>query len=209
MKNLQKINDWYLPKNEKHLVKYIKRENGYQADCRTHALKHVRDFNLAVDVGAHIGLWAKELAEKFNIIYCFEPIENHREALRLNLKDKTNYHLAPYALGEKEALVDFDYDAENTGHTRVKEGSSGSYQVKTLDSYELPCCDFIKLDCEGYEYFALLGAKQTILKFRPIINIEQKKATYSNINQYSACELLESWGMKLLSRYKDEFVYSF
>jgi ribulose 1,5-bisphosphate carboxylase large subunit-like protein len=46
--------------------------------------------------------------------------------------------------------------------------------MRMLDSYGLSAVDFIKLDCEGYELFALRGAEETIKRWMPVITVEQK-----------------------------------
>lgn len=206
---MKKINSWYIPKKEVHLNSYIEKEDGYQKDCRDHALKFVKNFRTAIDVGSHIGLWSRDLCERFKTVYAFEPIQNHRDCFNKNLKNYNNFLLYPYALGVSEREVAFDYDEKNTGHTRVNEKKTGNFLLKKLDSFYFSDVDFIKLDCEGYEYFALKGSEDTIKRCKPVINIEQKKFTYDSIHQYKACEYLESLGMRFLSRYKDEFVYSF
>ena len=49
---------------------------------------------------------------------------------------------------------------------------SESVKLVTLDSLELGRCDFLKVDTEGYEYKALLGAVKTISKYKPYIFLE-------------------------------------
>ena len=41
-----------------------------------------------------------------------------------------------------------------------------------IDELDLPSCGLIQLDVEGYEYFALLGARRTIEKYHPVIMVE-------------------------------------
>lgn len=45
------------------------------------------------------------------------------------------------------------------------------FKVKKLDDFDLKP-DFIKMDVQGYEYFALLGGEQTIAQNKPILLIE-------------------------------------
>jgi FkbM family methyltransferase len=45
----------------------------------------------------------------------------------------------------------------------------------TLDEFNLPRVDFIKIDIEGMEMEALAGARETIKKYRPILLIEKIK----------------------------------
>jgi FkbM family methyltransferase len=48
----------------------------------------------------------------------------------------------------------------------------GNVPTVRIDDMDLPSCDLIQLDIEGYEYFALLGAQHTIEKYHPVIMIE-------------------------------------
>ena len=60
-----------------------------------------------------------------------------------------------------------------------------------IDNLNLPGCDLIQLDIEGYELKALKGAIETIKKYKPVICVE----------------LCESW----LNRYENtsEDIYNF
>jgi FkbM family methyltransferase len=63
--------------------------------------------------------------------------------------------------------------------------------VTSIDAMDLPCLDFFKLDVEGYEVPALIGAYKTIEQHRPWIWVEYFitgadviKATLSNLDDY-------------------------
>ena len=69
--------------------------------------------------------------------------------------------------------------------------------------------DYVKIDCEGYEYNILLGAEQTIKKYQPVVVVEQKlhKDTgRTEQNQYQAAELLKSWGARQLARVNHDVI---
>ena len=46
---------------------------------------------------------------------------------------------------------------------------------KIVNDLELQSVDFIKIDIEGFEYKALLGANETLKKYKPIIYIELQR----------------------------------
>jgi hypothetical protein len=46
--------------------------------------------------------------------------------------------------------------------------------MHTLDYYEFPTIDYLKVDIEGYELPFLKGAKETIIRTKPVMNIEIK-----------------------------------
>ncbi|MGO1079955.1 FkbM family methyltransferase [Inquilinus sp. CA228] len=202
---MKQVGGWWLPAAERHLVPFLQRDRGYQAKHRAAALKHVQRWRVAVDIGAHVGLWAKDLAERFREVWAFEPIEAHRDCFRRNVTAE-NVVLKPVALGEACGRVAMNWDGANTGHTRVDEGTAGDVVLVMLDDYELKACDFIKVDAEGYEAKILRGARETILRHRPIINVEQKRWVYPGEHQYSAVEYLVSLGMVQLDRVSDDIV---
>ncbi len=45
-------------------------------------------------------------------------------------------------------------------------------KIKTLDSYNFQNVDIIKIDVEGFEYDVMLGAIETIKKWKPIVQVE-------------------------------------
>jgi FkbM family methyltransferase len=62
-------------------------------------------------------------------------------------------------------------------HTVSDDG--GKYPLKiahiptfTIDQLALDTCDLIQLDCEGYEPNVIMGATETIEKFKPVISLE-------------------------------------
>jgi hypothetical protein len=66
----------------------------------------------------------------------------------------------------------------HTSHTSSGDSwvdGEGDIEMRTLDSFawEYPI-DFIKLDCEGYELFALRGGEQLLKRWRPCVLVEQK-----------------------------------
>jgi len=68
----------------------------------------------------------------------------------------------------------FTIAPSNTGMNQVKDSGDDIYYVPmiALDSLALTDIDLIELDLEGYEYDALLGAKETIERNKPVLIIE-------------------------------------
>jgi FkbM family methyltransferase len=213
---MKKIGSWYLPRGEEHLLKYIERDGSYQKKERKHALSFCKQKRLALDIGAHVGLWARDLCQVFDRVVCFEPINSHVECLQANLKMFENFEIHNIALSDSKGELGFFYDAKSTGATCVesKQGAGVvSAQAVPLDLYPFDFVDFIKIDCEGWEEKILLGGRETILKHRPVINIEQKQrkpgSCYvgADTEPFGAVRLLQSWGAVLLGSVKSEFVF--
>lgn len=49
-----------------------------------------------------------------------------------------------------------------------------------LDSLKLEACDFLKLDIEGMEREAILGARKTIERFKPVLYVENDREERSD-----------------------------
>jgi len=175
----------------------------YQYHKLEAALRHVKQWRCAVDVGMHVGLWAMHLAKRFDQVIGFEPVAEHIDCLRLNMAAAPNYVVREMALGHRAGSVGLKILPGSTGSTQIDEEGQG-IEMRTLDSFDFTVVDFLKIDVENYEYFVVEGGEQTIRRCKPIIVIEQKgdktrkhKSTYGR-ERHDAKELLEAWGAKQL-----------
>lgn len=191
MKNYRGV---WLPDLEQELVAYAREENWrYQGEKMDAALKYVQRFAVALDVGAHVGLWSKELVKKFGLVVAFEPIKLHRKCFRLNVQG--NYQLHPFALGEKDSAEKFNWKLHKTGCSRINPEGEQTVEVRRLDDLYQGPCDFLKIDTEGYEELVLRGAPE-LLKNKPVIIVEQKpnNAQRFGLEETGAVELLKKLG---------------
>ena len=67
---------------------------------------------------------------------------------------------------------DFNSGMSSLLNKKFKDKDEVIVKTKTLDSFNLPKVDFMKIDVEGYEAQVLSGAKETITKWKPKIYIE-------------------------------------
>jgi len=180
----------------------------YQQPVRLRSLQHVKHKRTALDIGANVGLWSRDLVQHFDQVIAFEPVAMFRECLSRNVT-ASNLEVQSVALGDQEGQVRMIITEGNTGHTHVDPASQdGDTTIIRLDSLELDNVDYIKIDCEGFEYRVLQGAKETMQRCRPVVVIEQKPhEMYSkDYGQFAAVELLESWGMVRLDQVKDDWI---
>ena len=63
----------------------------------------------------------------------------------------------------------------------------------TIDSLNIKDVDFIKIDVEQYEWFALQGAKETIETYHPVIMMEVKE---DNPYEAEIMDLMQKHGYK-------------
>ena len=82
MKNVAGI---YLPDGEAHMPEYLVNSGGvYQPRQLNRSLQFVTNWNLAIDIGAHVGMWSKHLVGKFKRVIAFEPMPQMRACLDRN-----------------------------------------------------------------------------------------------------------------------------
>lgn len=204
---MKQVNGIWFTGLEKHLAEFKEvKENGtYQKATLDLALSHCDKFRNAIDIGGHVGLWSMHLVKKFDCVHIFEPILDHIDCLVRNVQEGT-YHLNMCALGEEEKDGWMQLDPENTGHTHVAEEGTHSTKIKTLDSFNLKEIDFIKMDCEGYEVFVCKGGKETLLREKPVICIEQKPHGFYSDNPMAGVEYLNSLGFEEVGRIRKDII---
>jgi FkbM family methyltransferase len=181
LQEMKQVGGVYLPSTEQHLVEWMLQRNEwvdgkltYQFHKLQAAMKYVRQFDVAVDIGAHCGLWSMHLAKRFAHVYAFEPMALYRSCFKENVQGA--YTLFDCALGRDEGTVAMCAPQGSSGGTHVIPGGTGDVQIKRLDVVLDPhqAVDFVKVDCEGFELFVLQGAEQMLRRCRPCIIVEQK-----------------------------------
>jgi FkbM family methyltransferase len=211
---MYQAHNWWFPDQDTHFVEMLSKNISkgfqpvYQEPVRRRSLGYCKNKNLALDIGANVGLWSRDLCNQFGRVIAFEPVADFRECLIKNVP-VANLEIQPCALGATEALINMIITPNNTGHSHIDPNSIGDGQIpmRTLDSFNLSRVDYIKIDCEGYENNILLGAKQTIINNHPIIVIEDKKhKDVGHTDTVGAVELLESWGATILNRVNNDVI---
>lgn len=176
---MRQFNGWWLPNNDTYFDSFLEglppKQNGFQREHLMEALKYVKRSRIAVDVGAHVGFWAKDMADQFDKVYCFEPSPETFGCLAKNLANYDNVELSCVAIGDKQdrCIIRRDHDrANNSGSEYVTKAIDGPVRMVSLDKLDIPGCDFLKIDVEGFELAVLRGAKKLISRFRPVISME-------------------------------------
>lgn len=189
---MKKIRDYYVPNSDTHFIEYLNQFEHYQEAQRNRALSHVKKWRLALDIGANIGLWSKDLSKFFNKVVCFEPNKFCIDYLKKNI-DLNKSMIKSFALGSKNEEKNLFIHLTNSGASsfvnKTKTGydtklnpiygefsddtKSLSVKVKKLDNFNFNNVDFIKIDVQGFELEVLKGAKETLAKNNPILCIEE------------------------------------
>ena len=187
-----KVKDYYVPETDLHFINYLKKNDNYQEAQRNRAISYVEDWQFAIDIGANIGLWSKDLSKYFDQLVCFEPNPMCQDYLKKNI-NLGNSKIYSCALGEKEETKNLFIHHSNSGassfvnKTKIgfKEDRSIIYgefpkdtpiinaAVKKLDTFNYKKIDFIKIDVQGFELSVLKGANKTLKTNSPVLCIEE------------------------------------
>jgi FkbM family methyltransferase len=142
--------------------------------------------NVVVQAGANIGALTIPLARRVGVrgrLLAFEPQRVMFRALVANLALTDAWHADAIAaaVGASEGMVSFpavDYSRPgNFGGIAVSaEETPVKVPMTTIDKqvarYGLEVVHLVHLDVEGYELEALAGARETLLKHRPMVYAE-------------------------------------
>lgn len=206
------------PAHEVHMIEWMKQRNErvngqltYQYHKLQAAMKLVKRFRVAIDVGGHIGMWSRHLVGRFEHVFAFEPVDLHRQCFEHNV-DMAKCTLMPYALGEEDDKVVFMRSEEgSSGNTTVAESGKDPVPMGRMDSLVTGWnVDFIKLDCEGYELYALRGGEELLRACHPTVIVEQKpgKAQAFALGERDAVAYLKSLGAKVRHEIAGDFIVS-
>jgi FkbM family methyltransferase len=142
-------------------------------------LKNLEQINF-IDCGAYIGDTIDELMKQnknINSTISFEPDKKNLSKLNIKLsrlKDKfpdTNFLVYPAGAYSKNAILKFSNNGIDSSAS-FNDNSTLQVPVVSLDSVILNSNpNYIKMDIEGAEKEAIIGAKKTIQKHKPNLAI--------------------------------------
>jgi FkbM family methyltransferase len=124
------------------------------------------------DIGANVGYYSIIAAPRLRQVFAFEPFSENVTFLRkhFHLNRFTNCNIVESAVGNIDGTVGFMVGDTNCEGRVI---SDGAFRVRSLrlDTFiqTNPPPDVIKIDVEGAELTALLGATQMLSKYHPVI----------------------------------------
>jgi len=145
---------------------------------------------LILDIGGHIGTHSILYSKMVNCnILTFEPQHKIYNILKHNIDSNNikNCKIFNNAVGHanmKTNLSNMLYDGYNLeiqydtttifNYGGIGLGKNGEdVNMITIDSLNLEMCDYMKIDVEGAEILVLIGAQNTIQKYKPLIWFEK------------------------------------
>jgi FkbM family methyltransferase len=167
--------------------------------------------DICIDAGANLGFHTIQFGKLSKKVYAFEPqLMVYNQLCSNILFNDLNEIIIPYrlALGDKkETKQMWDIKNENFGNNiynwggRGIEHSQSAYnsneirehdqvEIINLDSLKLNQCNLIKIDIQGYEYYAFLGAENLIKTHTPTLLLENGSTEIDK----KVIDLLKTWG---------------
>lgn len=156
----------------------------------------IKEGNTVLDIGANIGVHSvffSKLVGATGKVYSFEPVEYNLKRLNMNIRlnGVNNVTIVNKGVGDTNTIktmnvykesspnlavnsfLDYDYIQESIQDGLVEKKE---FEIITIDSFieehGIESVDFVKMDIEGFEYYALLGAKKLIREKTPPIILE-------------------------------------
>lgn len=170
--------DLFFPDQEEHFLQ-LRTDGrpfweGYQVDRLKAAFPFVQRWNVAVDGGAHVGLFTRYLAERFARVYAFEPDPEAFACLIENTKHLPGVTCIQAALSQERGTLRLEENITdgNTGNRQIVAEGGRAVEALPLDDLELEDVNLIKLDLQGHEDAALKGAEKTVKAFAPVLIVE-------------------------------------
>jgi len=158
-----------------------------------HFLDLVPDEGAILDIGANVGVMTTLLAMKRRkaTVFAFEPVPENMRALKrvIARHGLKNVQVFETALGNENGHIEIvrpvvnrikmqglSHVVSENDNSEWNRGEKFSVTIRRLDDMdvlrEVPEINAIKLDVENFEYYVLLGARELILKHKPVIYCE-------------------------------------
>lgn len=201
----------------------------------------IHNNSVVFDLGANVGLFSLEMVNNNRTldIYSFEPLPpTYAKLLRnLELNKLEKEHVSTFNIGMSKEKGEFifylpsadeaasmkpitdEFYMQEVNPQGLYSGEGQSRQivckVSTVDDFcqenGISRVDVLKLDIEGAEYDALQGARQTLLKCRPIVYCEmlRKHAARFGYHPNEIIEYMEEIGYKCFTFHEHQLVVFF
>lgn len=167
----------------------------YEAVLEAGYRRLIAEGDVVLDIGAHCGRHTAVFAQLVGSsghVYAFEPLPEQRARLNA-LSLGPTVTVLPFALSDHVGTSTFVHAKgapEESGlrqriynNPELVKPETFNVQIETVDhvlgDLGQSKVDFVKIDIEGGEISCLQGAKQTLLRDRPLLTVEYGRPAYS------------------------------
>jgi FkbM family methyltransferase len=180
----------------------------FKAELQAFMASNLKTGNVFLDVGANVGffsLLAARLVGPTGKVFSFEPLAENVSRLKENIRRNQflNIEVIPHALGVRNEERTFQVSERPTWGKLESTDSQlpdkylfdTKVTVRRLDDLladgVLQPPHFVKIDVEGAEIEVIEGARETLLKHRPVLMIEMHGtarpllSTFTTIGYYA------------------------
>lgn len=154
------------------------RENNF-SDYYDFDLISCSEDEVFVDLGAFTGDSTQSFIDSFGRwrrIYCYEITDSSMRQMRENLKDYDNIVYRQAGVGREHTTMYLSRPDRTDSANRLNASDGQAVPVVTLDEDITEPISFVKMDIEGSELDALIGAKRHITEEHPKLAV----CTYHN-----------------------------
>lgn len=192
---------------------YLRTQNEFEPLQTSRFLKQVKKGDVVMDIGANIGYYTILASKKVGPsgkVYAFEPYSKNLTLLKKNiaLNTCTNVVVVAEAVSDTSAKKPFEVDRANPGESRLAAHKSKKSDMLvttiTLDSFlkreKIKKADVIKMDIEGAEIQAILGAKNLLKNSKKItlfIECNVRALARFDKTPLGLTSLLEGFGLEI------------
>jgi FkbM family methyltransferase len=170
----------------------------YEPEILNLIKKHSNKKNVFLDIGANIGQHSLFSSFFFKEVISFEPINKLYLQIKKSIKQNNikNIKVHKFGLSNNNETKNIKINFSNIGSSSIldteeKFDLEEKIKLKKLDLIlKNKKIDFIKMDIEGYEYFAFLGMENLIGKYKPKIIFEFSPFLYDKIDKNMSKKIL-------------------
>ena len=169
-----------------------------------HVFPKLNQKSTCIDIGANIGNHSLAFSPFFKQVISLEPHPTTFRLLEINAELVSNVKAYNIGASSVRRTVEVAINKSNQGATSIgasvnTETDIVPFYLAQLDELEelksLPPVSFIKLDVEGHEVEAILGAENIIRNNSPVLAIEILPSDIEN-DTCESVELLKKFGYK-------------
>jgi FkbM family methyltransferase len=173
---------WWIPEGDDFMLPFNLAEQ--QREIYGTGDRAVKQGDVVLDCGANVGVFTRvALNRGARTVVAIEPAPENLESLRRNFREEiaaARVIVYPKGVWDKDDVLTLRRDPNNTAADSfviLKDKNTASIQVplttidKLVAELKLERVDYIKMDIEGAETNALIGARETLVRFHPRLSL--------------------------------------